>query len=158
MNSIAMATAADSDEKKLANCLPFNNIMQHTSEVKGSISEILGKVEKKGPSYSELLDDFSVLTAKLTTLSKTIANERSESEFRTVREFFVVDRAPVDAPQTGIYTEIIGPGPYKHTVTLRVWYHLYCITFRGPKSCSYQQLTLHFMGTLLHTPFVPINQ
>ena len=72
-----MATV-DSEEKKLANSLPFNNIMQHTNEVKGSISEILGKVEKKGPSYSELLDDFSVLTAKLTTLSKTIANEKGE--------------------------------------------------------------------------------
>ncbi|KAI6657313.1 hypothetical protein LOD99_61 [Oopsacas minuta] len=67
----------ESGEKKLANTVPYTSIMTHTKEVKRTVSDILGQVESKGPTYSELLDGFSVLTGQLNTLSKTVANEKA---------------------------------------------------------------------------------
>ena len=68
----------ESGEKRLATTVPYTSILTHTKDVKRTVSDILGKVETKGPSYSELLDGFSVLTGQLNTLSKTIANEKGE--------------------------------------------------------------------------------
>ena len=70
--------ANESGEKRLATTVPYTSIMTHTKDVKRTVSDILGKVETKGPSYSELLDGFSVLTGQLNTLSKTVANEKGE--------------------------------------------------------------------------------
>lgn len=76
-NTVRMATN-ESGEKRLATTVPYTSIMTHTKDVKRTVSDILGKVETKGPSYSELLDGFSVLTGQLNTLSKTVANEKGE--------------------------------------------------------------------------------
>ena len=66
---------AESD-KKLSKGPAFNVILNHTKEVKGTVTDMLGKVQTGLSTYSELLDGFSVLTGQLNTLSKTVANEK----------------------------------------------------------------------------------
>ena len=81
----------ESGEKRLATTVPYTSILDTHQGCEEKLCRIFWeKWKTKGPSYSELLDGFSVLTGQLNTLSKTIANEKGEYIHKCNRILLVI--------------------------------------------------------------------